>query len=100
MAAGYVYILLNASFPHLVKIGNTTGSPEERAKDLSRATGVPTPFVVAHRVYVGNCEHAEKDSHRCLDEFREHRRREFFRISPKEAIQLVDEVAARYPAYG
>ena len=63
MAAGHVYILLNAAMPGLVKIGSTTRTPAERAKELSQATGFCTPFVVAFDEYVGSCEQAEREIH-------------------------------------
>ncbi len=43
---GYVYVLMNSSMRGLVKIGKTEREPEERAKELSASTGVPTPFMV------------------------------------------------------
>ena len=48
MAQGFVYILVNPAFPGYIKVGKTTKTPEERAKELSAATGVPTPFIVAY----------------------------------------------------
>lgn len=44
---GHIYILVNPSMEGLVKIGKTTRDPESRARELSQATGVPTPFYVA-----------------------------------------------------
>ncbi len=42
MAEGYIYILLNRAFQNdLHKIGMTTKTPEERARETSNATGVP-----------------------------------------------------------
>jgi len=39
----YVYVLVNKSMPDMVKIGMTIREVEERAKEISGATGVPTP---------------------------------------------------------
>ncbi len=97
MAAGHVYILLNAAMPGLVKIGSTTRTPAERAKELSQATGIPTPFVVAFDEYVGSCEQAEREIHARLDKYRASSSREFFTVPLKEAIQVLVEVAKRYP---
>ena len=36
---GFVYILINPSLGGLLKIGKTDHTPEERAKELSMATG-------------------------------------------------------------
>lgn len=48
MCAGYVYILENDSFKDLVKIGSTKYDGHKRARELSRSSGVPTPFRVAY----------------------------------------------------
>lgn len=59
---GYVYILVNSSFPDLVKIGRTTKTPEGRAAELS-ATGTPGRFVVAYSALVENCIEVEAEMH-------------------------------------
>ena len=43
---GWIYILSNKTMPGLFKIGHTKNNPEERAKEISRAAGVPVPFEV------------------------------------------------------
>jgi hypothetical protein len=40
----FIYVLSNPSFPGLLKIGYTRKDIGIRVKDLSKATGVPTPF--------------------------------------------------------
>ena len=39
----WVYVLRNSSMPGLYKVGYTKLTPDERAKQLSNATGVPVP---------------------------------------------------------
>jgi hypothetical protein len=42
MAEGFIYILLNRAFQNdRYKIGMTTKTPEERARELSSATDTP-----------------------------------------------------------
>jgi hypothetical protein len=53
--SGHIYVLINPSIPGLVKIGKTTRDPESRAKELSQATGVATPFYVAFSIEVADC---------------------------------------------
>jgi hypothetical protein len=48
--SGFVYVLRNRTMPDLVKIGFATSLAEDRAKDLSKHTGVPLPFQVAFSV--------------------------------------------------
>lgn len=90
---GYVYILINSSMPGLIKVGKTTKAPNERADELSKATGVPTPFVVGYQMAVNNCTKAEQFVHTCL-ESKGHRindNREFFNASMTEAINAILE---------
>ena len=58
MAEGYIYILLNRAFQNdHYKIGMTTKKPEERAQDLSGATGVPRAFEVLYEQKVIDYHH-------------------------------------------
>mgnify|MGYP003657841440 FL=1 len=43
----WVYVLSNPTQPGLLKIGYTKLTPDERAKQISNATGVPLPYEVA-----------------------------------------------------
>jgi len=82
---GYVYILVNSSFPNLVKVGYTTKSPTERASELS-STGVPNKFIVAYSVFVSDCVEVERLIHDLLKECRHNQDREFFEIDSTTAI--------------
>lgn len=88
---GYIYVLMNPSLPNMVKIGKTTRTPEERAKELSSATGVPTPFVVVYSCMFEDCDLSEKFIHTYLElkGFRVSLNREFFEIPINEAIDSV-----------
>lgn len=90
---GYVYVLMNPSMPNLVKIGKTQRTPEERAKELSATTGVPTPFTVVYDNYFENCSHAEQHVHTLLENkgYRVSKNREFFEMPIKDAIDAVME---------
>lgn len=89
---GYVYAMTNDAMPGLVKIGMTCETPEERAKELSSATGVPFPFkvVVCKKVY--NPKVKEAAIHELLSTlgFRVNERREFFSCG----LQVVDHLFA------
>lgn len=88
---GYVYVMINPSCEGLVKIGKTTKDPEERAKDLSSATGVATPFIVVYKRLFNDCSIAETLIHRLLEErgCRVNKSREFFSIDISEAIDVI-----------
>lgn len=104
MEAGYVYVLINPSFPGMVKIGCTTRSTTERAAELSRVTGVPTPFIVAFEQAFDDCQSAEAYVHAVLSDkgHRTSANREFFSISATEAITAIlatpGKIASSSPA--
>lgn len=85
---GYVYCMSNMSMPGLLKIGMTLDDPDERAKELSSATGVPYPFRVEMCKKVVNPRLKEKAMHELLSAlgFRVNEKREFFNC----AIGIVD----------
>ena len=75
---GRVYILRSSSHASgLVKVGMTQRSVAERAKELSSATGVPSPFIVMFEEEVGGAGLAERLVHEKLRKFRVNERREF-----------------------
>ena len=87
---GWVYILTNEAMPGMVKIGLTTRTPKERAAELSGATGVPLPFVVAWARAVSDCAYVEKAVHRMLDDKRVNGKRESFRVDVATARQVIE----------
>ena len=91
---GYIYVLINPSLKGMVKIGKTTRDSEERAKELSNSTGVPTPFTVAYEVFVEDCTKAEEYIHTKLEEsgYKVNKNREFFNIPLKKVIPLMLEL--------
>lgn len=93
---GYVYVMTNSSIEGQVKIGKTTRDPYERAKELSSATGVPTPFVVVFYKPFRDCHFAEKTIHQYLEKkgYRVSNNREFFSMSIPEAIDVVQSMYA------
>ena len=95
MAQGFVYILLNPSFPDQVKIGKTEKDSKFRARKLW-TTGVPTPFIVIYDELVSDCEVVENQLHERFVAYRVSSCREFFRIPVREAICALQEEAAKY----
>jgi hypothetical protein len=95
MTVGFVYVLLNPSYPDQVKIGLTERTSEERAREL-RTSGVPTHFIVIYDELVSDCGEVEAAIHRRLASYRVSDDREFFRIPVKEAIRILQEEAAGF----
>jgi hypothetical protein len=89
---GYVYILFNSAMPSLVKIGQTTRDPEDRAHEIG-GTGVPGRFVVAYRERVPDCAAVERRIHRELAKYRYDPKREFFELSLESAIATMRQIA-------
>lgn len=89
---GYIYVMVNPSLPNLVKIGKTTREPNERAKELSSATGVPTPFILVYYKPFKDCHFAELVIHNYLKEkgVQVNDNREFFKVSTTYAIDIIN----------
>ena len=91
-SCGWVYVLTNPAMPGLVKIG-LTRNPSARAAELTVATGVPAPFVIAWCRAVSDCATVESAVHRLLDDRRVSDKREFFRCDVKTARQVIEAAA-------
>lgn len=91
---GFVYILSNDFLKeNLLKIGMTTRTPEDRARELYEThTGVPGKFEVIYHKEVENCEFAEDLIHRNLSQYRVNEYREFFNIPLQVAIKIIEDV--------
>jgi len=72
-----------------MKIGRTERDPDGRAAELSKGTGVPTPFVLAYQVHVSDCKLAERRIHQVLAPHRANAKREFFTIDATDAVHVI-----------
>lgn len=97
---GYVYVLVNPSMQGIVKVGRTERDPEERVKELSSATGVPTPFILVYHAYFDSCSEAEQRVHAALElkGYRVSTNREFFSAPVTEVINAIVESQRYTPA--
>ena len=96
--SGYVYILSNPGMPSLLKIGQTSGSIQRRADQLSAATGVPNPFVIEAYFVSQTPKIDEKSLHDAMSAQRRPGR-EFFEVSLKDALEKCVEILKRRPQY-
>lgn len=88
---GFVYVLANSAMPDMIKIGKTTRSTSERAEELSKATGLPTPFIVVYEQLFEDCNEAEEFVHTHLEK-KGHRvsaNREFFNCPVSVAVKAI-----------
>ena len=87
--AGWLYVISSPSLPNMVKIGCTRRlSPTIRVKELS-SSSLPFPFKTHGFVFSDNCFDLESRMHCYFDDKRVSEDREFFYITPKEAIDVL-----------
>lgn len=103
--SGYIYVLTNPSFPEFVKIGYAD-NVDLRVAQLNRSECTPFAFKkyailpVASRL-------ADKNVHKLIDKFKPELRakekvngkmriREFFAMSAKEAVEILDTIGSIY----
>jgi len=89
--SGYVYAMINPSLEGMVKVGKTKRDPQQRATELSSATGVPSPFVVAYEIFLRDCTKGEGFVHAYLSHkgYRIADNREFFNAPLNEIIDAM-----------
>lgn len=93
----FIYILENSSFPEFVKIGRTERNVEQRVRELSSATGVPTEFTVFRQYSVEDSAAAERQIRELLDGYRVSDNREFFKLKADEAASMIEELLCQQP---
>ena len=92
----WVYVLENETLPGLLKIGYTKLTPDERAKQISNATGVPLPYKVAWAFRCFNGELLEGEVHHALRKYRVNNQREFFQVGLDEAKQTIESIGKNF----
>ena len=87
--AGWLYVISSPSLPGLVKLGATRRlNPTIRVKELS-SSSLPEPFKAHCFVFSDDCFELENNIHKYFDKERVNPDREFFRIEPKESIDVL-----------
>lgn len=93
---GYVYILTNPSFKEdWVKIGKSARPVDVRSKELDN-TAVPLPFKVYATLKTCKYSEVERAVHQTIDsltDLRIRQNREFFNITPSEALNILKRFA-------
>ena len=94
--AGYVYILTNPSFKEdWVKIGKSSRPVDIRSKELDN-TAVPLPFEIYATLKTVKYSEVERAVHQTIDsltDLRIRQNREFFNITPSEALKILKRMA-------
>ena len=94
--AGFIYVMSNPAFPHLIKIGKTKKDPtQDRVSELNQ-TGVPEPFQVEYYAFVENEDALEHLTHQHFSAQRPNMKREFFNLDCAFAINTIRDLAMRH----
>ena len=92
----YVYVLVNKSVPGMVKIGMTTNTPDERARQISAATGVATPWIPVFSFKCYRSDLLEAEVHEYFAAQRVSEYREMFEIDSYTAQKAIEVLGQRY----
>ena len=97
MCEGWIYCMSNKWMPSLVKVGQTSGDPHERASQLY-TTGVPDKFNVEFAKKVKNHTQKEKMIHALLEKHFERPTpgREFFKCTSEDVFQFFELIEGTY----
>lgn len=88
----YLYTMINpALMADLYKVGFTNKTPEERAAELSQASGIPTKFIVIESWMVSDGRQAERQAHDALQSYRLTSNREFFQLKYEILRRVITE---------
>ena len=93
----YVYVLSNKSYPNTFKVGSTSGTPRDRATELT-STGVLHPFKVSFQIQLKNAEYYELKTHKILESYRVRNNREFFKIDLikiKDCLNQISKISEK-----
>lgn len=84
--SGWLYVISSPSLPNLVKVGvSRRESPWTRVRELS-SSSLPIPFKAHCFVFSDDCFELESAMHKYFDAQRVNKDREFFTITPQQAI--------------
>jgi hypothetical protein len=92
----YVYVLVNKSVPNMVKIGMTTNTPDQRARQISAATGVATPWIPVYSYKCYRSDLLEAELHDHFQYCRVNTSREMFAIDSHTAQKVIEELGYKY----
>jgi len=95
MSAGFVYLIINPSMPGLVKIGQSTRSSKQRARE-GKGTWVPDNFEVVYDELVTDCRQVEILMKQRYLDYQYKPNREFFQLPIREAIRGLMEEALNF----
>ena len=105
----HLYVATNPAMPGLVKIGMSSAGAKSRVEGLGSSSSLPAAFhlidyvAIPPEVPLGELRDLEREVHRRLDGCRYSENREFFRVHPDKALDVIREVkqdALRFRSQG
>jgi len=87
---GYVYAIINPAWPNWVKIGMAIDA-EDRLNGYQTSSPM-RDYKLIHSVYFKNRSKAERNAHKLAENIAE-RKGEWFNLSNKQAIKVLEEVS-------
>lgn len=89
--SGWIYVISSPSLPNMIKIGCTRQAvPMQRIYALS-SSSLPFPFRAHCFVFSDDCFELESAMHKYFDAQRVNKDREFFAITPQQAIDALKD---------
>ena len=80
----------------MVKIGMTTTTPDERAHQISSATGVPTPWIPVFSFKCYRSDLLEEEVHEYFAAYRVNDGREMFSVDSYTAQKVIEVLGQKY----
>jgi hypothetical protein len=80
----------------MVKIGMTTSTPDQRARQISAATGVATPWIPVYSFACYRSDLLEEEVHQHFNYCRINTHREMFEIDSHTAQHVIEELGYKY----
>jgi hypothetical protein len=80
----------------MVKIGMTTNTPDQRARQISAATGVVTPWIPVYSYQCYRSDLLEAELHNHFHYCRVNTSREMFAIDSHTAQKAIEELGYKY----
>jgi T5orf172 domain-containing protein len=96
----WIYVLMNKLCHGILKIGYTSKSIYQRVNEINSATGVISPWIIAFGYKCIDGYQLEQELHRYLENkgIRINPKREGFELEIDDAIDIIEEIGARFRA--
>lgn len=98
MMRGWVYVMSHPNMPGILKVGQSSHDPSNRASELY-TTGLPNPFDIEYTGIFERYIELERSVHSFLAKHRVNNRREFFAVELNTAVSAIRKCSPTPPLY-